>query len=167
MKNLKEMLNESIFDYTDKNLWLNAYPLPKTTDFNQTGKGKKLQWYCKNFIQAYIDKLDSKLFTSLYMNSEEKYKLDTIEIMIYINGETRVFLTSKDNPSVGSIILPYIGTKSKKNECIKFLKNLATNENSMINMINYINKYHNKYRWDFAKDARQSGSIDLNSTLFD
>jgi hypothetical protein len=93
-------------------------------------------------------------------------KIDTIAIKLDKDGETRVYLTSQDDNKYDRTLLPCIGTKSKKYECIKFLKKLITSETAMTNMINYTNKAVKNFS-EYPLYTRLNGSVYLGSTLFD
>lgn len=169
---LHSLLEESLLaDIEDtlavdnKTAWLKLYPLPKTSDFERYGtRGDHiLYWYCKDFIQQYIDQFNIKIFS---MGLADMRKIDTIAIRLYKDGETRVYLTSQDDNKYDSTLLPCIGTKSKKSECIKFLKKLVTSETAMTNMINYVNKSVQNFS-EYPSLGRLKGSVYLGSTLFD
>lgn len=171
MKDLKEILEGSLLDDVEdtlkvdnKTAWLKLYPLPKASDFEKYGtRGDHiLYWYCKDFIQQYIDQFNIKIFS---MGMADVFEIDTIVIKLDKDGETRVYLTSKDS-KYDRTLLPCIGTKSKKSECINFLKKLVTSETAMTNMINYTNKAVKNFS-EYPLYTRLNGSVYLGSTLFD
>jgi hypothetical protein len=156
---------EDTLKVDNKTAWLKLYPLPKASDFERYGtRGDHiLYWYCKDFIQQYIDQFNTKIFS---MGLADIRKIDTIAIKLDNEGETRVYLTSQDGNKYDRTLLPCIGTKSKKSECIKFLKKLVTSETAMTNMINYTNKAVKNFS-EYPLYTRLNGSVYLGSTLFD
>lgn len=177
MKTLKNIIQEGILNDVDtqinnmpNNAWLAVNPLPNTKDFyiyNAYSGNIAVDWKCPDFIQYYITEFNPKVYRQMPIKD-----ITGIRIVIYANKEVRVFLIANSFGATHNIILPYIGTsvsgfsvKSKK-ECISFLERLATSKTAMQNLINCVNKWFAKYRYDFKEDERQTGAVSLTSILF-
>lgn len=123
------------------------YPIPNTNDYYYVGANNNVcyQWYCEEIMEPYVKNLKISKFDEQYRDISV---LNAIIVEICRGGgSTKIYFYQKGwycKVQIYGVAIPGKTLDDKKDECIKFFKNLSDNPDLFEKIIKRHNDCCNK-----------------------